>query len=108
PATPPEPPRADEPAELWLDARWSRIPRSAHLAGRGLDLLMALADDAGHRGGPLVVVPAPRLAVIAAYLEPTASGGARLAVNPVLLAALEPVPDEAALAAALVPAAPDG
>ncbi|MGH2899966.1 MAG: hypothetical protein ACRDMZ_14930, partial [Solirubrobacteraceae bacterium] len=100
------PRRADEAAELWLDARWNRNPAWAHLAGRGLHALIALAGDAGHRDGPLVVVPAPRLAVIAAYIEPGAGATVpRLAVNPVLLAALEPVPDEATVAAALVPAA---
>jgi hypothetical protein len=97
--------RPGDAAELWLDARWNRNPTWAHLAGRGLDVLVALADDAGHRDGPVVVVPAPRLAVIAAYIEPAAgTTEPRLAVNPVVLAALEPVPDELAVAAALVPA----
>ncbi|HSS00588.1 MAG TPA: hypothetical protein VLM79_26195, partial [Kofleriaceae bacterium] len=101
--------RPADAAELWLDAQWNRTPAWAHLAGRGLDLLVALADDAGHHDGPVVVVPAPRLAVIAAYIEPSpGSTEPRLAVNPVLLAALEPIPDEVAIAAALVPATTEG
>jgi hypothetical protein len=103
-----EPQRSNAPAvELRLAPQWDRAHPWGHLPGRGLDVLSTLASDAGHLGGPLVVVPRPRLAAIAAYIEPR--GAAReptLAVNPVLLAALEPDPDELALAAALERSSP--
>src|SRR5688572_7580461 len=56
----------------------------AALTPRATGVLAAAALDAGHRDGVLVVVPAPRLAVIASYTAP------RLLVNPVLVAALDP------------------
>jgi uncharacterized membrane protein YgcG len=94
--------------ELWLDERWDAEPAWGNLPGLGLHVLSALAQDAGHPGGALIVVPVPRLAVIAAYIEPIALSRrrstvpqSRLAVNPVLLAALEPdagEPDAIALA----------
>jgi hypothetical protein len=81
--------------ELWLAERWDSEPRWGHLAGRGLPVLAALARDAGHPGGRVVAVPVPRLAVIAAYRHAREPGeAARLAVNPILLAALEPDPGE--------------
>jgi hypothetical protein len=57
------------------------------LTAHASDLLAAVAVDAGHHDRNLVVVPAPRLAVIASYVavEPP-----RLLVNPVLVAALDP------------------
>jgi hypothetical protein len=95
-------------AELWLTGSWDTTGRAGVLPGRGAALLAALAADAGHPGGPLVVVPAPELAVIAAYVRPEAAVPPRLAVNPVALAALEPAAGEAVAAAAMVrgPAAP--
>ena len=54
-------------------------------------MLSEIATDAGHVTGPIVVTPAPRLAVVAGYLPATATDPARMMVNPVLLAALEPV-----------------
>jgi len=74
--------------ELQLSDRWDAWPV---LPGRGLGLLAAVAADAGHATGPVVVVPASRLPVIAAY------GDGRLVVNPVVLAALEPEPGEVAV-----------
>ena len=90
----------------WTRAGWAELP------GRGLDVLTTLATDAGHRGGPLLVTPAPQLAVIAGYVPATPAGPARLVVNPVLLAALEPgqatVPGRPQIAAAVVPDDPIG
>ena len=86
--------------ELWLGDGWD-APAWGHLPGRGLDVLAALAVDAGHDGGPVVVSPGPRLAVIAAYVDGDAGGRPELVVNPVLLAALDPDPLEATTAAAL-------
>lgn len=105
------PPSSGPGAELWLAGSSDTARRAAALPGRGAALLAALAADAGHPGGPLVVVPAPELAVIAAYVRPGDGDGAappRLAVNPIALAALEPVPGEAEVAAAMAraPAAP--
>jgi hypothetical protein len=103
-----EPRRSNAPAvELWLAPQWDRARPWGHLPGRGLDVLSTLARDAGHPGGPIVVVPGPRLAAIAAFIEPRgAAREPRLAVNPVLLAALEPDPDEVALAATLERSSP--
>jgi hypothetical protein len=69
----------------------------AELVLRGVDLLAHLAVEAGHADGPVLVVPATRLAVIAAYVvvEPAP----RLWVNPVLLWAIEPSSADAAAAA---------
>jgi hypothetical protein len=82
-------PRVTSPIELEL-AGWDR-PGWAQLPARGLDVLTTIASDAGHRGGPIIVTPAPQLAVIAAYIPATSTSAARLVVNPVLLASLEPV-----------------
>jgi hypothetical protein len=60
---------------------WSAITPHAH------DVLAAVAADAGHRDGALVVAPVPRLAVVASYV---AASPPRLLVNPVLVAALDP------------------
>jgi hypothetical protein len=76
------------PIEL---AGWDR-PGWTDLPSRGLDVLATIASDAGHRGGRLLVTPAPQLAVIAGYVAATPVSRARLLVNPVLLAALEPSP----------------
>ncbi|MEO6777252.1 MAG: hypothetical protein ABI467_30265 [Kofleriaceae bacterium] len=78
------------PFELQL-AGWSDRPGWAALPARGIDVLTSIAKDAGHRRGPVIVTPAAQLAVIAAYLPATAASPAHLVVNPVLLAALEPV-----------------
>jgi hypothetical protein len=84
-------------AELWLAERWQTERASARLRGPSLRVLATLAADAGHPGGPVLVVPAPRLAVIAAYVAASADmTEPQLAVNPVLLAALEAEPDELA------------
>jgi hypothetical protein len=66
---------------LELSDRWGTLPE------RSRDMLAALAIDAGHRDGKLVVTPVPRLAVIASYAP---GNPARLTVNPVLVAALDP------------------
>ena len=80
--------------ELWLGEQWDRRAWG-HLPGRGLEVLSALAIDAGHERGPVVVVPAPRLTVIAGYVESLEREvPPRLVVNPILLAALEPAPGE--------------
>lgn len=71
---------------LELSDRWGTLP------ARSQDLLAALAIDAGHRDGRLVVTPVPRLAVIASYAP---GNPARLTVNPVLVAALDPSATEA-------------
>jgi len=84
----------------WQRRGWGPLP------SRGIDVLTTIAADAGHRGGPLLVTPAPQLAVIAAYVPATSASGARLVVNPVLLAALEP--SSASAAAAVVPDDPIG
>ncbi|HUQ03248.1 MAG TPA: hypothetical protein VM261_12185 [Kofleriaceae bacterium] len=85
--------------ELWLAPAWDG-EAWATLPGRGLDVLGALAADAGHTRGPVVVVPAPRLAVAAAYV-PAGENPAQLMVNPVLLASLEPDPLEGATVAGM-------
>lgn len=89
----------------WERRGWSQLP------ARGLDVLATIASDAGHRGGPLLVTPAAQLAVIAAYLPATPASRARLVVNPVLLAALEPSaagPVRAPAIAAILPDDPIG
>ncbi|MEP6859008.1 MAG: hypothetical protein ABJE66_00210 [Deltaproteobacteria bacterium] len=90
----------------WTHTGWAELP------GRGLDVLTTLATDAGHRGGPLLVTPAPQLAVIAGYVPATRASPARLVVNPVLLAALEPGqptgPQRPQIAAAVLPDDPIG
>jgi len=72
-------------------AGWEAEPTWRQLPARGQGVLSQIAIDAGHVTGPIVVAPAPRLAVVAGYLPATATDPARLVVNPVLLAALEPV-----------------
>ncbi|HEU4733487.1 MAG TPA: hypothetical protein VFT22_36590 [Kofleriaceae bacterium] len=84
-------PRATPPLELRLRG-WDGEPALDQLPARGLDVVAALARDAGHRDGPLVVMPVRRLAVVAGYLPATSQTPARLLVNPVVLAALEPRP----------------
>ena len=84
--------------QLWVTEQWDAARIRGDLLGPGLSVLAAVAADAGHDAGPVIVVPWPRLAAIAAYIEVVA-GPPRLAVNPVLLAALEPEPDEPAAAA---------
>ncbi len=74
--------------EVWLAEQWDQQGLT-HLAGRGLDLMSGLAIDAGHPNGPVVVVPVAHLAVIAGYV-PAGASPARLVINPVMLAALEP------------------
>lgn len=93
--------------ELWLAEDWDTRSWN-HLPGRGLDLLSAIAIDAGHVEGPVIVVPAPRLAAIAGYIAADGDKPARLIVNPIVLAALDPEPMEAATAALLDRAALDG
>ena len=92
--------------ELWLAERWDTGQSWSQLPGPGAALLAALALDAGHRGGPVVVVPAPRLAVIAAYVRPGGGAPPRLSVNPVALAALERAAGDAAAGSATVRMAP--
>ncbi|HEX4416762.1 MAG TPA: hypothetical protein VH165_02635 [Kofleriaceae bacterium] len=87
--------------QLLLAEQWDTDPRWSHLPGRGLDVLSALAVDAAHPGGPVVVVPAPRLTVIAAYVAHDDTSPPHLEVNPILLAALEPEPDEVTAATAV-------
>jgi hypothetical protein len=82
--------------ELWLADAWDQERTWGILPGRGLALLSALAIDAGDANGPVIVVPAPRLAVIAAYIAPGDGAQPRLAVNPIVLAALEPEPSDPA------------
>jgi hypothetical protein len=72
-------------------AGWDDDPVLTELVTRGSDLLPALASDAGHTTGPLVVLPAPRLQSVAVYVAAAGEQPAQLVVNPVVLAALEPV-----------------
>ncbi len=95
-----EPDAGDASLELWMSPAWDREPAWGHLPGRGVDLLAAIARDAGHDAGPVVIVPAPRLAVAAAYVA-AGDSAAEILVNPVVLAALEPDADELASAAGL-------
>ncbi len=69
---------------LALSDQWGPLPPRSH------EVLAALAVDAGHTGDSLVVVPAPRLTVIASYVAATPP---HLVVNPVVLAALDPGAD---------------
>jgi hypothetical protein len=78
--------------ELWLAEQWDEHAWN-YLPGRGLDVLSAIAVDAGHESGPLVVAPSSRLGVIAGYV--TTESPPRLVVNPIVLAALEPDENEA-------------
>lgn len=96
-----------EPIELWLAAAWDDVPAWATLPDRGLELMAALAVDAGHVGGPIVIAPAPRLAVVAAYVV-AADAPPQLMINPVLLAALEPDGADAATVVAVVRGAATG
>jgi len=101
------PPRDDEhglaPAtELWLDDAW-RAHAWGDLPGRGRAMLAAIAVDAGHTAGPLIIAPASRLSVIAGYLVSDDAAAPRLVINPIVLAAIEPEIDEAATAAAMAP-----
>jgi hypothetical protein len=96
--------------ELRLGEDW-QAPANvtwSHLPGRGVELLHAIALDAGHASGEIIVVPAPRLAAIAAYIEARDATKPRLVVNPVMLAALEPLAGERVTAAGIarVPVSP--
>ncbi len=92
--------------ELWLAEGWSAAPAWGDLPARGLDALSSIALEAGHRSGPVVVVPWPRLRVIASYA--VADGRPpRLLVNPVLLASLEPAEPADLGAVAAMPRAPE-
>jgi hypothetical protein len=98
--------------DLRLGAAWDEAAATADLAARGAEALTDLARRAGHGDGPVIAVPAPRLATIAAYVEPVAAGShagadgaAHLLVNPVLLAALEPAEAPARAAAVYAGAA---
>jgi len=87
----------EAPAKAPVEIRivgWEAEPTLRPLPARGQDVLSELATDAGHVSGPVVVTPAPRLAVVAGYLPATATDPARLVINPVLLAALEPAAPE--------------
>ncbi len=84
--------------ELWLAEEWDEHAWN-YLPGRGLDVLSAIAVDAGHESGPLVVAPSSRLGVIAGYV--TSESPPRLVVNPIILAALEPEVNEAKTSAAM-------
>jgi uncharacterized membrane protein YgcG len=88
--------------QLWVTEQWDAARNRRDLLGPGLSVLAAVAADAGHDAGPVIVVPWPRLAAIAAYIE-VAAAPPRLAVNPVLLAALEPDPDDPSAAVATAP-----
>jgi hypothetical protein len=81
-------PHATPPLDLQLRG-WSTEASPGRLPARGMAVLATLATDAGHRGGPIVVTPVPRLAVVAGYLPATTSAPAQLVVNPVVLAALD-------------------
>jgi hypothetical protein len=76
--------------KLDLSDRWGVVPLKSR------EVLVALARDAGHTGDRLIVVPSPRLAVIASYVREMGSdpSSAHLVVNPVLLAALDPAATE--------------
>jgi hypothetical protein len=77
--------------KLQLSERWGTVP------ARSREVLAALAIDSGHTGDTLVVVPAPRLTVIASYVATTPP---HLVVNPVLLAAIDPAADALVTASA--------
>ena len=78
-------PHANAPIAIET-AGWGAKALDAH----ELEVVAELAIDAGHRAGPLIVTPAPQLAVAAGYVPATAGEPARLVVNPVVLAVLEP------------------
>ncbi|HEY0476645.1 MAG TPA: hypothetical protein VGD37_03925 [Kofleriaceae bacterium] len=82
-------PHATPPLDLQLRG-WNTGSSPGPLPARGMAVLATLANDAGHRGGAIVVTPVPQLAVVAGYLPATTSAPARLVVNPVVLAALDP------------------
>ncbi|HEX7839722.1 MAG TPA: hypothetical protein VF469_19740 [Kofleriaceae bacterium] len=82
-------PHARPPVDIQLRG-WDLASSWGSLPARGMDVLAQLASDAGHRTGPIAVTPAPQLAVVAGYLPATASEPARLVVNPVVLAAIDP------------------
>jgi hypothetical protein len=84
--------------ELWLAEQWDEHAW-AYLPGRGLDVLSAIAVDAGHQHGAVVIAPASRLGAIAGYVA--TESPPRLVVNPIVLAALEPDVREAATVAAM-------
>src|SRR5690606_33699770 len=83
--------------ELVLANEWDGRAYGA-LPARGIDVLAALAADTGHGTDSLVIVPGPRLPVIASYDARTDGEPARLLINPIALAVLEPVADEIAIA----------
>ncbi|CAN5921350.1 hypothetical protein BH11MYX3_BH11MYX3_47540 [soil metagenome] len=85
--------------ELWLAEEWDAHAWN-YLPGRGLDVLSAIAVDAGHQSGPLVVAPSSRLGVIAGYV--TTESPPRLVINPIVLAALDPDANEVATVAGMV------
>jgi hypothetical protein len=102
----------DTAVDVVVSEAWADDDATADLPARAAASLRDLARRAGHRAGPLVAMPSPRLATIAAYIEPAlagshagADGRAHLLVNPVLLAAIEPEAGEPAAALA-GPAAP--
>jgi hypothetical protein len=72
---------AATPLALTIDDTWHALPVQPD---RGLGVLSTFGIDAGHGAGPLKIVPAARLPVIAAYQRGT------LVVNPVVIASLEP------------------
>jgi hypothetical protein len=72
-------------------AGWADDPVLAELSTRGSGVLPALAAAAGHTSGPVVVTPAPGLETVSAYRPASDTEPARLVVNPVVLAALDPV-----------------
>lgn len=92
--------------ELLLASAWDQAPAWGQLLPRGLDALSAIALEAGHREGPVVVVPWPRLGVIAGYAVAD-DQPPRLLVNPVLLASLEPAAPADVAAVAELPRARD-
>ncbi len=99
-------PRTATSTALWLGDGWSISAPWAQLPGRGLAVLDALARDAGlddpaGSASSIVVVPAPQLSVIAAYIAHDGAP-AHLAVNPVVLAAIEPATDDEPISPARV------
>ncbi len=74
--------------EVELSDRWRK---HADLASRQVGLFAALAADAGHTTGKVVVVPVPRMSAIAGYVAARGTEPARLVVNPVILAAIDPI-----------------
>jgi hypothetical protein len=82
-------PQSKRAVEIRLEG-WDAEPALSKLPARGLDVVAAIATDAGHTSGPIVVTPAPHLSVVAGYVPATSTEPARLVINPVVLAALEP------------------